>query len=57
MKLMELRAILKTQKYPKMVVEKGIKKAHAIPQEQLRYEKLKNKDNILPFISTYNLSN
>ena len=35
MKLKELRTILKTQKYPKMVVEKGIEKALAIPQEQL----------------------
>ena len=36
MKLKELRTILKTQKYPKMVVEKEIGKALAIPQEQLR---------------------
>ena len=54
MKLKELRTILKTQKYPKMVVEKGIEKALAIPQEQLRSEKLKKKDDILPFLSTYN---
>ena len=33
-----------------MVVEKGIEKALAIPQEQLRIEKLKKKDDILPFI-------
>ena len=38
MKLKELKAILKTQKYPKMVVEKRIEKALAIPQEQLRSE-------------------
>ena len=50
MKLKGLRIILKTQKYPKMVVEKGIEKALAIPQKQLRSEKLKKKDNILPFI-------
>ena len=37
-----------------MVVEKGIGKALAIPQEQLRSENLKKKDDILPFISTYN---
>ena len=36
-----------------MVVGKRIEKALAIPQEQLRSEKLKKKDNILPFISTY----
>ena len=46
MRLTELRKILKTQKYPKMVVEKGIKKALAIPHEQLRSEKLKRKDDI-----------
>ena len=40
-----------------MVVKKEIKKALAIPQEQLRSEKLKKKDNILPFISTYNPNN
>ena len=57
MKLKELRTILKTKKYPKMVVEKGIEKAFAIPQEQLKAEKLKKKDNILPFISTYNPNN
>ena len=48
MKLKELKTILKTQKYPKMVVEKGIEKALAIHQKQLRSEKLKKKDNILP---------
>ena len=46
MKLKELKTILKIQKYPKKVVEKGIEKALAIPQEQLRSEKLKNKDGI-----------
>ena len=40
-----------------MVVEKGIERALAIPQEQLRSEKLKKKDYILPFISTYNPNN
>ena len=40
-----------------MVVEKGIEKALAVPQEQLRSEKLKKKDDILLFISTYNPNN
>ena len=40
-----------------MVVEKGIEKALAVPQEQLRSEKLKKKDDILPFISTYKPNN
>ena len=57
MKLKELRTILKTEKSPKMVVEKGIEKAPAIPQEQLRSEKLKKKDDILQFISIHNLNN
>ena len=43
MKLKELRTILKTQKYPKTVVEKGIEKALAIPQEQFRSKKIKKK--------------
>ena len=56
-KLKELRTVSKTQKYPKMVVGKGTEKALAILQEQLRSEKLKKKDDILQFISTYNLNN
>ena len=40
-----------------MVVEKGIEKALAVPQEQLRNEKLKKKDDILLFIPTYNPNN
>ena len=40
-----------------MVVENGIEKAVAISQEQLRSEKLKKKDDILQFISTYNPNN
>ena len=52
-KLKELQTISKNQKYPKMVVKKGIEKALAIPQEQLRSKKLKNKNNILPFISLF----
>ena len=59
MKLQELKMILKTQQYPKMVVEIGIKKSLATPQEQLRSEKMKNSDDILPstYILTYNLTN
>ena len=55
LKLKELRTILKPQKYPKLVIEKGIEKDLAIRQEQLRTEKLKNIDNILPFGSKFNL--
>ena len=40
-----------------MIVEEGIEKALAIPQEQLRSEKLKNNDDVLPFISTYKANN
>ena len=57
MKLKELRTISNTSKYPEMVVENGIEKAVAISQEQLRSEKLKKKDDILQFISTYNPNN
>ena len=53
MKLQELRMILKTQQYPKMVVEIGIKKSLATPQEQLPSEKLKNSDDILPCTYIY----
>ena len=57
MNVKELRTILKTLKYPEMVAEKGIEKALAIPQDQLRSEKVNNNDDILPFISTRNSNN
>ena len=57
LKLKELRAILKTQKYPETVVENGIEKTLAIPQGHTRKEKLKKKYDTLPFISTYNHNN
>ena len=57
MKLKELRTILKTQNYPKMVVEKRSEQAPAIHQEKLRSEKLKNNDDILAFASTHNPNN
>lgn len=52
MKLKELRMIWITQKYLKMIVEKTIEKALAIPKEQLRNEKLNTNDDIFSFIST-----
>ena len=57
MKLKELRMIWITQKYLKVIVEKTIEKALAIPQEQLRNEKLNNNDDIFSFISTSYLIN
>ena len=57
MKLKELRMIWITQKYLKMIVEKTIEKALAIPKEQLRNEKLNTNDDIFSFISTSYLSN
>ena len=57
MKLKELKTILKIQKYPDMIVEKGIEKALAVLQKQLKSENLKKYNNILPFISTYNPKN
>ena len=44
-KLKELRTILKTQKYPKLVFQKGIEEALTIPQEQLRSEKSPDLEN------------
>ena len=40
-----------------MFIEKRIEKAFAFPQEQLKIEKLKNNEEILPFVSTYNHNN
>ena len=56
MKLKELRTILNTQKYPKMVVEKGIEKVSQFPRSNLEVKNWKRK-NSLPFISTYNPNN
>ena len=42
------------REYSKMVVDKEIEKAPKIPQEQLKSPKLKNKDDVLLFISTCN---
>ena len=47
MKLKELRTILKTQKYTKMVAEKGIEKTLSIPQEQFRSEKLRSRKTFM----------
>ena len=52
MKLQEHIIILKTKKYPKLIAEKGIEKALAVPWEQLSSEKMKN-NNISPFISIH----
>ena len=57
MKLKELRTILKTQKYPQWVTEKGIENTLSIPQEEFRNEKLKNSKDVLLFASTYNPNN
>ena len=60
MMLKELRTFLKTQKYPEIVIikiKKGIEKVLPISQEQHRTKKLKNNDDILPFLSTYNSNN
>ena len=42
------------REYSKMVVDKEIERVLKIAQEQLRSPKLKNKDDVLPFISTCN---
>lgn len=57
MKLKELIMVWITEKYLKMIVEKTIEKALAIPKEQLRNEKLNTNDDIFSFISTSYLSN
>ena len=53
MKLKELTTILKTQKYPKMVVVEGIEKALSISQQLLISGKLKKKKRRYITISIY----
>ena len=51
-----IKNTFENSKIPTLFIENGIAKALAIPQEQLN-GKLKNNDDILPFLSKYNLSN
>lgn len=59
MKLQEHIIILKTKKYPKLIVEKGIEKGLAVPWEQLSSEKWKTTifHHSYLFTSTYNPNN
>ena len=51
LKYKELKTILETQKYLKIVVEKGIGKALAIPQQELRSETEKERRYFAIYIS------
>ena len=56
--LEELKEIMRRQKYPLEIINKGITKAISIPQTELRQPKdTENSEKILPFVTTYNQNN
>ena len=58
-RLNELKAFLRAQKYPESVIDNGIKKATQLPRETLLQPRRDEgeKQGIIPFISTYNPNN
>ena len=56
-KLNDLKSTLEKQNYPNGIIEKAIIKASNIPQKNLRKEKVKDNNKILPFITTNNPNN
>ena len=55
--LSELKEKLKKYDYPVNIITNGIKKALEIPQNKLRKAKEKQRNEILPLISTFNPNN
>ena len=53
----ELKEKLKKYDYPVNIITNGIKKALEIPQNKLRKAKEKQRNEILPLISTFNPNN
>ena len=52
------KTITTTKKTNKqMFIEKRMEEAFAFPQEQIKIEKLKNNDDMLPFVPKYNHDN
>ena len=54
--LSESKENLKKYDYPVNIITNGIKKSLEIPQKELRKSKEKQTDEVLPFISTFNLN-
>ncbi len=55
--LQEMKQFFLDRKYPKRLIEDGIKKAKAIPKSVLRTVKDRPRENILPYVHTYNPHN
>ena len=53
----ELRLALKQQNFPVNVIEKGIDKAMKLRKEELRNVREKTNDNIITYVSHFNLKN
>lgn len=57
MTLKELSTILKSQKYPQVVIEKRTEEFLAIPQELFKIGKVKSKNDIIQLLSKHNRNN
>ena len=55
--LSQLKESLEKYDYPINIITSGIKKPLEIPQNELRKPKEEQKDDVLPFISTFNSNN
>lgn len=53
-RLQELKSFLMKQHYPEQVIEHGLQKAMSLDKNVLRTVTTKGKENIVPYVSTYN---
>ena len=53
-RMQELETFLRKQNYPAKIVEKGLQKAMSLDKNLLRTVATKDKEHIVPYVSTYN---
>ena len=56
-RLSELRNSLQKRNYPETVISEGIKKAKSIPRDVLLTTQERSKEEVLPYVSTFNPNN
>ena len=54
---MELKVFLLNRNYPEKLVDTGIQKAKSINKQELRTQRPKTKESVLPYVSTFNPKN
>ena len=52
--MQELETFLRKKNHPGKIVEKGLQKAMSLDKNLLRTVAIKDKENIVPYVSTYN---